>query len=172
MGKMPRAPERNALTTSSRSQVSDQQDLGNLGMGKMKPAQCRHGFGNVGVRVQRQKRDARMFHVDRLEDGGSIHGAGGDVELGVATQGAREQLGLHTIGVGNEDTNRRRSGGGRRTHQVLLPKYSRKTMWRLQGGEVRSTRELVTKSERRFQNGNFGLLSGGNVGKPDSAVET
>jgi len=38
--------------------------------------------------------------------------AGRDVEFGVAPQRAGQQLSLHTIGVGNEDTNSI-GGGGR-----------------------------------------------------------
>jgi hypothetical protein len=71
----------------------------------MKASQDRDGFRDVGGRIQRQKSDPRGFQDYGLEDGESVHGAGGDVELSVAAQCAGQQLSLHSIGVRDEDTN-------------------------------------------------------------------
>jgi hypothetical protein len=47
-----------------------------------------------------------------MEDRGDVDWAGGDFELGTAAQGAGEELGLHAVGVGDQDGD----GGWGRSH--------------------------------------------------------
>ena len=91
-----------------------QQNFRNLRMGEMKAAQGRQGFGNAGGCVHRKNRDPRRcFRLTAWKNRKvSVHLAGGDMEFGMAAQSVGQQLGLHTIGVGDEHTNRIGSGGG------------------------------------------------------------
>jgi hypothetical protein len=69
----------------------------------VKAAQGHDGIGDAGRRTQRQKRDARCFGDDGLENGDGIHRAGRNTELRMTAKGAAEQLCLHTVRVRNED---------------------------------------------------------------------
>ncbi len=99
--------------------------------------QSRHrsSFGFSGACLKRPlsaaTSDAGRFCADRLKDGKSVHQAGGDLELGVAAQGAGQQLRLHAIRVGDEDTNCIGSGGGQRTLQTGSRETERGPMPRL-----------------------------------------
>lgn len=78
----------------------------------MKTVKDGDGFLSVGRRVEREQGDAGWPRVGRLQNRSGIELAVGDAKLGVAAQGAGEQLGLHAVGVCDQHGNRLGSGGG------------------------------------------------------------
>jgi len=77
----------------------------------MKAVKNCDGFRSIRRRIHGKQDDAGRPGVGRLQNEGGIQCAGRDAKLGMAAQGAGQQLGLHAIGVGDEHTDRLRSGG-------------------------------------------------------------
>ena len=69
----------------------------------MNAAHGSHLIGDVDGVVQGEYYDFGGSVGYGVEDGGNVDGAGGDAEFGAAAQGAGEELGLHAVGVGDED---------------------------------------------------------------------
>jgi len=81
----------------------DQKNFSDGGMGKMNAAHGRHLVGNVDGVIEREDNHFGGSGGNCLKDGSDIDRAGGDAELGAAAEGAGQKLGLHAVGVGNED---------------------------------------------------------------------
>ena len=74
----------------------------------MNAAHGRHLIGDADGVIQGEHDYFRGRGCDGVEDRSNVDGAGGDVELGAAAQGAGEELRLHAVGIGDEDCD----GGG------------------------------------------------------------
>ena len=75
------------------------------------------------------------------------------MKFGVATQGAVQQLSLHTAGVCDEDIDGV-GGGGSQIGQIVSLKLKEKRCGDSREKQMESTRTWVTKCGRHSQNGN------------------
>jgi hypothetical protein len=101
-----------------------QENFGDQRMGKMNPAHRRHLTGNINRVIQRENDYFCGGGSDRLQDRSDIDQAGGDAEFRTPAEGADEEMGLHTVGVRNEDGDCGGSGGRGRTHENGAPDES------------------------------------------------
>ena len=91
----------------------DQQYFRNVRMRAMKSMKDGNGFLCVDGRVERNQGNGGRAGVGRLKNRSGIERAVVDTEFGMAAQRARQQLGLHAVGIGDQHTNRLGSGGER-----------------------------------------------------------
>jgi hypothetical protein len=94
----------------------EQKHFRDVGMGQVEAAQRAYDFGDLCRGRWREQRDSRRVAGNRLQNGIRIHGAGDDVKFGTAAQRAAEQLHLHAVGVGDEQTDALRTVDEGRTH--------------------------------------------------------
>lgn len=77
----------------------------------MKAVKDGNDFLCVVCRIERNQGNGGRAGVGRLHNRRGIERAVVDTEFGMAAQGARQQLGLHAVGIGDQYTNRLGRGG-------------------------------------------------------------
>jgi hypothetical protein len=97
-------------------------------MRQMKTAQSHDGVAKIAGLTDGQKGDTGQAGRHGLKNRNGIHQAMADVKLRAAAQRAGQKLRLHAIGIGDEDTDTCRSGGGQPAHEVGSEKPKQETM--------------------------------------------
>ena len=80
-----------------------------------------HLIGDADGMIEREHNYFGWRGGDGVEDRGDVDGASGDFEFGAAAQGAGQELGLHAVGVGDQDGDGGGRGGWRRSHLGRAP---------------------------------------------------
>jgi hypothetical protein len=116
----------------------------------MNAAHGSHLAGDVDGVVEGENDDFGGSGGDGLEDRGDVDGAGGDAEFGAAAEGAGEELGLHAVGIGNEDGD---GGGWRRDGQNGSEGNGIEERPDLRGGGSGTQGQMSHYSGRAFKSG-------------------